>query len=80
MQFKVSIHCGQVNTFQLEEADAKADLLAKYKGLIDSYTASPDCGWQMIEFGDLLINPNLVTFVVVEEVQEMGAPQEAVTL
>lgn len=75
MQFKVTIHCGQVNTFQFEDADNKDHLLDKYQIL--AFGSEPRSA---IRFGDLLINSSLISFIVVEEVQEMAAPVEPVTI
>ena len=76
MQFKVSIHCGQVNTFQFEDSPDKIVLLSKYSQEIYNQSQMK----RLFPFGDLLINPDMISFVVVEEVQEVKAPTEDVTL
>ena len=71
MQFKVSIHSGQINTFKFEEAECKEDVLNQYLEAFAGVKASGD----LLAFGDLLVNTNLVSFVAVEEVQEVKAPE-----
>jgi hypothetical protein len=61
--FKISIHCGQVNTYTVEEHADKDCALAVWKETIDS-----SHGVELIRIGDVLINTQQVTFIVVEEV------------
>ena len=63
MQVKISIHCGQVNTFLIQEFESRAQALSFVMDKIRS-TQEGD----MLQFGELLVNPALVTFVTTDEV------------
>ena len=65
-KFKISIHCGQVNTFAVEEHDNKQDALDKYSDAIGMCQGADG----YLAIGDVLINPKQITFVVVEELIE----------
>lgn len=73
--FKISIHCGQVNTFQFEQWLTKEDAQAHYHELL----ANPPHALYL-KFGDVLVNPALITFVVVEEVITKAVEEPATTL
>ena len=74
-EFKISIHCGQVNTFQVEKHESKEDAQAHYLTMLE------DCEeGRYIAFGDVIINPALITFVVVEEVVTQVVEEPTVTL
>jgi len=62
-KFKISIHCGPVNTFVVEEHEDRMEALRKYENKF----IGPDA---LMGIGDVLINKNQITFVVVEELVE----------
>lgn len=72
-KFKVTIHCGQVNTFQIEEGESKLDLLNQYLEAISLVKETNS----LLVFADLIINTNQITFVVVEEVVEKPLTSDA---
>jgi len=73
-KFKISIHCGQVNTYTVEEHADKDIAMDIWKDKIDRSECS-----DMFRVGDVLINPKQITFVVVEEAVEQGAEPAAGT-
>ena len=68
-RFKVSFHCAQVNTFVIDEYESKEDAFAYWESKIDDFRN----GSSLMRIGDVLIAPNQITFVVIEEVVEAGA-------
>lgn len=65
-KFKISFHCGQVSSFAVEEHECKADAFQKWREKVQNAAATD----QLIEIGDVLINPEHISFVVVEELIE----------
>lgn len=65
-KFKISIHCGAVNTFVVEEHETKQEAINKYHDVISAAKDAHD----FVAIADVLINPNQITFVVVEELIE----------
>lgn len=69
MRFKISIHCGQMNTFIVEDHDDKISALDDYHSRINSKIISGN----LMRVGDVLVNPKMITFVVVEDLILEGA-------
>lgn len=65
-KYKISFHCGQVSSFAVEEYDNKADALATWRQKI----ADAQDDKNLMTIGDVLINPEQITFIVVEELIE----------
>lgn len=65
-KYKISFHCGQVSSFAVEEHETKAGAFQKWSTKIKNAIGAQD----LIEIGDVLIAPNQITFVVVEELIE----------
>lgn len=65
-KYKISFHCGQVSSFAVEEHECKADAFKKWRERVQNAAATD---W-LIEIGDVLINPEHISFVVVEELIE----------
>lgn len=63
-KFKIAFHCGQVNTYVVEEYESKDDAFAHWEAKIDQVRN----GSSLMRMGDVLIAPNQITFVVIEEV------------
>lgn len=60
MEFKISVHCGQINTFLMKDFEDK-DAALEYM--------REQAKENLFRFGDLLINPAQIAFITVEEVQ-----------
>lgn len=75
-KFKISIHCGAVNTFVVEDHETKQEALNKYSEAICAARAADD----YVAVGDVLINPAQITFVVVEELIETVLEPESETI
>ena len=65
-KYKISFHCGQVSSFAVEEHDCKANAFQKWREIVQNASSKNN----LIEVGDVLINPEHVSFVVVEELIE----------
>lgn len=59
-KFKTTLHCGQVSTFAINEYETKAEAFIKIAEQIKN-------SGHFLEMGDVLINVEQITFVVVEE-------------
>lgn len=71
-QFKISLHCGQVNTFLLEDFESRDAAINHYQSALANIDG-------LYRFGDLLVNPKQISFVIAEEVVEQPvAPSETV--
>lgn len=73
--FKIAFHCGQVNTYIVEEHESKEQAFDKWqRQIIGDITEDA-----MLRVGDVLISPKQITFVVIEEVVAQTAEPSAGT-
>lgn len=73
--FKIAFHCGQVNTYVVEEHESKEMAFDKWQRQINGDITED----VLMRVGDVLICPKQITFVVIEEVVAKEADPAAGT-
>lgn len=72
-KYKITIHCGNVNSFKFEEYESVDKSLEFYLAQIKKK--------EFIRFGDILINTSHITFIQIEEVKIVESePSDAVDI